>query len=144
MVTELSFLLELLLEHKLGKDTRSAVAERIKHVESQYAIAAVSKVPSNQADPAARNSVQPRAQVSVPPEALALAASLAAEAGAEPPVSTARISRRAPVAEPIPAQAVGVSDAARVAIRQRNELIAAASKGISKPGAPIGRGHGTK
>lgn len=33
-MTELSFLIELLLNHKLPKDTKDAIAERIKEVES--------------------------------------------------------------------------------------------------------------
>lgn len=37
MISELSFLIELLLNHKLPKPTRDAVAERIKDVEANLA-----------------------------------------------------------------------------------------------------------
>jgi hypothetical protein len=36
MTSELSFLLDLLLNHKLGKQTKEAITERIKEVEASY------------------------------------------------------------------------------------------------------------
>lgn len=46
MTTELSFLIELLLNHKLQKSTKDAVAARIKDVEANYQ-------PQRQTQPAA-------------------------------------------------------------------------------------------
>lgn len=136
MQSELSFLIELLLEHRLPKDTRSAVASRIKYVESSHGVAG---------GPGHVQTRPPqRAQISVPPEAQALAAQLMAEANAEAPPSGMRTGTRSAQPEPIPQHAVGVSDAAAAAMRQRNELIAAAAQGIGKKGAGVGRGHQPK
>jgi hypothetical protein len=156
-VSELSFLIELLLEHKLPKDTRSVVAARIKYVE--HAAYAAQFIPERfkYVEPEQSNGAvqvqrvadsgqgnQARAQIAEPPEARALAATLMAEANADTSPSPLHTGRRAAQPKPIPAHAVGVSDAAAAAMRQRNELIAAAAQGISKKGAGIGRGHQPK
>jgi hypothetical protein len=138
MISELSFLIELLLEHKLPKDTRSAVAARIKFVESSHVNAVQQPVQPNGA------RVSPRAQIAVPPEAQALAATLMAEANADTSPSPLHTGTRARQSEPIPQHAVGVSAAAADAMRQRNELIAAAQQGIAKKGPGVGRGHQPK
>jgi hypothetical protein len=139
MQSELSFLLELLLEHKLPKDTRTAVAARIKTVEvslpqSQAAIQAQTN----------NNSRLRNAQVSVPPEAAALAAQMASQANADVPASRAQFVASPSAAEPIPASAFGTTNAAAAALAQRNQLIAEASQGFNKKGGPVGRGHGDK
>jgi hypothetical protein len=136
--TELSFLLELLLEHKLPKDTRSAVAVRIKDVELGIHTA----IPII---PATRALAQGR-PIPANAEAQALAASLSAQANAE--IQGSRIatvlSERSAKPEPIPAQAVGITSAAAEAMATRNKLIAEAQAGIAKKGPAVGRGHGTK
>lgn len=136
MTSELSFLIELLLEHKLPKGTRSAVAARIKYVEATHGMAGN---PGN-----AQPRPAQRAQIAVPPEAQALAAQLMARANTPTEPSRASIAQRGLTSEPIPHHAVGVSDAAAAAMRQRNELIAAAAQGIGKKGAGVGRGHQPK
>lgn len=145
-VSELSFLIELLLEHKLPKDTRSAVAARIKHVEQQATTnRQATHWVGTVASPAEIRGKT--AQIAVPPEVQAELNKLNA-AVADNMASTAqvplRIGQRAAQPEPIPQHAVGVSDAAAAAMRQRNELIAAAAQGISKKGAGVGRGHQPK
>lgn len=138
MQSELSFLLELLLEHRLPKDTRTVVAARIKTVEVSLpqSQAAIQSQPSNGR---LRN-----AQVSVPPEAAALAAQMASHANADVPTSRAQFVAPPSAAEPIPASAFGTTNAAAAALAQRNQLIAEASQGFNKKGGPVGRGHGDK
>lgn len=133
--TELSFLLELLLEHKLPKDTRSAVASRIKFVEHTMVVLQ----PGSPAPRPVRTSPIPANA-----EAHALAASLASEANADIAPSQTRLSERVARPEPIPAKAVGVTSAAAEAMATRNKLIAEAQAGIAKKGPAVGRGHGTK
>jgi len=137
-MTELAFLLELLLEHKLTPATKAALATRIKLVESQMNYAAPAVV---------RHHPRPaQAQISASPEAQALAASLSAAANSEPglPTSGLVIGERVRQHEPIPAQAVGITSAAAEAMATRNKLIAEAQAGIAKKGPAVGRGHGTK
>jgi hypothetical protein len=137
MATELSFLIELLLEHKLQTATKAAIAVRIKDVELGLHTA----IPTIQAsrNMAAHRPIQANA------EAQALAASLAAQANSDVHPSVAQFGltdRRPP--EPIPAGAVGVTSAAQDAMATRNKLIAEAQAGIAKKGPAVGRGHGTK
>lgn len=136
MQTELSFLLELLLEHKLPKDTRSSVAARIKYVESTYGQPQAIQTP--------RALAQGR-PIPANAEAQALAASLAAAVGDNVQAhSQFKVFDRVTQPEPIPAGAVGLTSAAQDAMATRNKLIAEAQAGIAKKGPAVGRGHGTK
>lgn len=135
--SELAFLLDLLLEHKLSSTTKAALVARIKHVEANLVLPQALR-----AAPVSLPAV--RQAVPASPEAQTLAASLAAQANADVEPSQARGAYRAPTAEAIPAAAVGVTSAAADAMAQRNRLIAEAQAGIAKKGPAVGRGHGTK
>lgn len=138
MQSELSFLLELLLEHKLPKDTRTAVAARIKIVEGGLSPLAFRPKELD------LNVRLPVVQRQPPPEAAALAAQMASQANADVPASRAQFVAPPSAAEPIPASAFGTTNAAALALAQRNQLIAEASQGFNKKGGPVGRGHGDK
>lgn len=142
-MTELSFLLELLLEHKIPKDTRVAVAARIKQVESS--MHSVQNATSSPA--AARGQTLTHRPIPAPPEYQELAASLAFADNADVVPSSPHFGlpdRRPRQPEPIPAGAAGLTSAAQDAMATRNKLIAEAQAGIAKKGPAVGRGHGTK
>jgi hypothetical protein len=134
-MTELGFLIELLLEHKLSPVTKAMIATRIKSVESTYGPQPPIQAPRNMAThrPIPANA-----------EAQALAASLASAANADPTTSVATFAERPRQPEPLPAGAVGVTSAAQGAMATRNKLIAEAQVGIAKKGPAVGRGHGAK
>src|SRR5271154_1166792 len=117
MQSELGFLIELLLEHKLSPVTKAMIASRIKYVESTYG--------QPQAIQAPRALAQGR-PVPASTEAQALAASLAFAANGEIVPTQGRYSERLYQPEPIPAGAVGVTSAAQDAMATRNRLIAEA------------------
>jgi len=127
--SELGFLIELLLEHKLPASAKAAIAVRVKDVEQGLHTAI--PVLQNRTGPEFIKPVAKRPPPT-PEEAMAMAAEFEAR-----PVRSA-------VVAPPPVVVAGVTDAAAAAIRQRNELIAAASKGTGKPGPAVGRGHGQK
>ena len=105
-MTELSFLLDLLLNHKLTKPTQTAIKERIKEVEAQFASQPVrpqvQRVPNGQA-----------------PSMQAAIEAMEAEKGNVPPPPNQ-----------IPAQTA----AAAGALRRRQEAINIAISGKEEPG----------
>lgn len=127
MQTELGFLIELLLEHKLPASAKASIAVRVKDVEHGIHTA-VPSIPQM-----ARLQTVAKRPPPTPEEAMAMAAE-----------HEARAAGRAAVPTPQPVVVHGITDAAAAAIRQRNELIAAASKGTGKSGPAVGRGHGQK
>lgn len=112
-MTELSFLLDLLLNHKLTKATQMAIKERISIVESQY-----SKAPSVAA-PVRQNGQAPSMQAAIH----ALEQERSSETPPLPVVPNGAIN-----------MTVASSPVAAEALRQRNQAIAQAISGREEPG----------
>lgn len=125
-MTELSFLVSLLLDHKLPKLTQKAVADRIKEVEATMAPAAPSARPySVQAAP----TVIPAHLVGQSPSTIA--AMMKHEAQGAPPLVPI------PAAEaPAPVTAIAQTPAAQAALMERQQMIAAATLGGPFTGKP--------
>jgi hypothetical protein len=105
-MTELSFLIELLLEHDLKVETKKAVAARIKEVEGAL-------------QPVRIPYVQPVAQpLGVPPQAPSTLALMAKHGDLSMP-----IVQSAPVMPPIPA-VIAQTPQTAAALNARNEAIA--------------------
>jgi hypothetical protein len=121
-MTELSFLLDLLLNHKLPKPTREAVTARIKHVEAGLTASPQGRVNAHLAAVAA---VVPPHLVGQSPSTVA--AMLRHESnGAAPPIAVAPIVDTPP--------AVAVTPAAAAALAERQNTIAAAISGKAEKG----------
>lgn len=106
MISELSFLLDLLLNHKLPKPTKDLIAKRIGEVEAN-----LSTVP-----------IRPAAQVHSGPPQAASTLALMAKHGELPPVSV-------PQAAPEPVAVIAHTPATAAAMQARSESIAAALSG---------------
>lgn len=149
MQTELSFLLELLLEHKLPKDTRSAVAVRIKLVEKSMEKPKEYQLAGSDFGQRAQTCHGRSSVITSTDQAPSTLAALARHAStpfvdALPNFGHAdRASRETPPVT-TPVVAVGVTSAAAEAMATRNKLIAEAQAGIAKKGPAVGRGHGVK
>lgn len=118
-MTELSFLIELLLEHELKADTKKAIAARIKDVESDISQNMIHKQPSVspviQYPKGQTNNVGTQA-----PSTLAL---MAKHGDIEPaPVMP-------PIPEPMPVTQVAHTPAAAAAMNSRNAAISASIAG---------------
>ncbi len=125
-MTELSFLIELLLHHELSNDTKSLIATRIKDVEIQITRPVLSNVPNTpvmQVNWAASHGKPVQA-----PSTLALMA----KHGDIP-------SEEAPVMPPIPpvqpVTHVAQTPAAQAALHSRNSAISTSISGIPEKGA---------
>lgn len=146
--SELSFLLELLLEHKLQSATKSAISERLKFVENSLRPQPVYVQP---------RIMQPLARTEQPSQAPSTLAAMERQAnevvnGFWQETHSGKADRESRQPEPIsasipaiiPVSAIGLTSAAQEAMATRNKLIAEAQAGIAKKGPAVGRGHGTK
>jgi len=128
MTTELSFLVELLLNHRLPKATKEAVGARIKEVEEQrvpMAHTIVRPVPAPQAIPAALQGQSPStiaAMMRHPDLMAGLQAPTIGMAPSEPSVA------------PQQPEVIAQTAAAAQALQKRQEAIAVQLSGKPKPG----------
>jgi hypothetical protein len=120
-MTELGFLIDLLLNHKLPKVTRDAVAMRLKDVET--ALSANARMPVLAA-PKPQIQVPAHLQGQAPSTIAAMMKHEAQGAVIDPPTS--------PSTEPV--AIVAQTPAAQAAIAQRNQVIAQAVSGTHEKG----------
>ncbi len=96
-MTELTFLIELLLNHKLQKETKDAVAARIKDVENTFTIRPTNLVPSKPV--VAGVSIQAASTQAIldrnPDLAVVLAPPIPVEQVAQTPAAVAAMNSRA-------------------------------------------------
>ena len=135
-MTELSFLIDLLLNHKLPKATKDAVAARIKEVEARTAAPALRGVST-----AGFVEMASRPEQYLPPEIAKQAPSMQRIM-----LKHADVGKVQPVPEPVtvttwvepqPVAVVAQNAATAAAMASRNEAIANAAKG--KPDASGGK-----
>ena len=105
-MSELSFLLELLLTHKLAKGTKEAITNRIKEVETKY-VQSVPGIPV----------YQPR-----PPKT------------AQSPSTQRILDEMAQETQPVPPEQIAQSPAAAMALAARQEAINIALSGKEERG----------
>ena len=118
-MTELSFLIELLLNHDLPKATKDLLASRIKEVEEKL---------SNTMQPARPPIAAPisQNQFSQAPSTLA-AMARHAQAGLIPPIEVMPAPEMPPIPEPV--AVIAQTPQAAAAINSRNSAIAASISG---------------
>ena len=117
MTSELSFLIDLLLKHKLPQATKDLIAERIKEVESVLSSAPV-RINAPTHNPSLVHSVQNNVALSGAPQAPSTMAILARNPDLVPPP---------PVSEPV--AVIAHTPAAAAALESRNAMIAKAASG---------------
>ena len=111
-MTELTFLLELLLNHKLPKVTKDLIAGRIKDVEGQFRLdVMVSRLPAAQQSMFADPNVKPTQAA-----------------------STMAILARNPDLAPVPVAVIAQTPATTKALQDRQESIALAMSGKIEKG----------
>jgi hypothetical protein len=137
-MTELSFLLDLLLNHKLPKATREAVTQRIKDVETRLSSAAPSFRVSAAPAPVPFQ-LPPGAPPQSPSTLAAMARHAANDAGIPMQRQDIAVVQDTPGlavlgTEPTQPAVVAQTPAAMAAMLQRNEVIARAASGKPEPG----------
>lgn len=136
MSTELSFLIELLLQHKLPQKTKDLVAERIKHVEAHLSDPA-RVLHSRPLAPAPQYHSHP-ALASQAPSTQALLAKhpdLAAAITKSQETTIAMAQEIKP--EPAPVEVVAQTPAAMAAMESRNKMIRDSMSGKRSKNAPL-------
>lgn len=139
-MTELSFLLELLLNHKLPQATKKAVTERVKEVEAGLSTTRM-YIPSTSGIDPSQISAHPRVTAHIPPHLVGQAPSTIAAMMRngfvpEPPSGMAQavqMSMPAPP-EPQPVAVVAQTPAAAAAMNDRQNAIAQAISGKPEKG----------
>ncbi len=130
-MTELAFLLDLLLEHKLSAPTRKAITERIKFVEAKLSQGHTTTVvrPAPMAVPA----VLPPHMVGQSPSTIQAMLRHEANGHAGPPVlqelNGSSMVPAPPMADPQPVAVVAQTPAAMAAMNQRQAVVAQAISG---------------
>lgn len=111
-MTELSFLLDLLLNHKLPRPTKEAITERIKEIEMRQVQASMPR------------TMAARAPTNQSPSTQRILDEMAAEGQAGVPIA----------AMPVDVSHVGQTPAAAAALQRRQEAIAIAVSGKEEKG----------
>lgn len=124
-MTELSFLIDLLLNHKLPKPTKEAVAERLKTVEANLMFAPMRSLPQ---------AILPQ-PVGMPPQAQSTLAAMARHAAAANEPYPAGVSPQVTPATDTPVAVIGQTPAAIAAMNSRQAAISAAISGKPEKGA---------
>ncbi len=127
-MTELTFLLELLLNHKLPKPTREAVTARVREVEAQ-----LSGPKPGQQWPMPPMPMGPPMPPNIPPHLVGQAPSTIAAMMRHPDMGAPVVSQPATHA-PAPVAQVAVTPAAQAAMSQRQESINLAISGKPEKG----------
>jgi hypothetical protein len=140
-MTELGFLLTLLIDHKLPKVTREAVASRLKEVEGKLA----HQVQPQAAPYRVQAAPTPPAQIPahlVGQSASTIAAMMRHEAAGNPAIQPAPLVVENEAIPVVPAAmqpaVIAQTPAAQAAMNERNQVIAAATLGGPFTGKPSG------
>lgn len=132
-MTELGFLLDLLLNHQLAKKTRAAITERIKEVEARLSAAPPAPFRIAAAPPPAQAFQLPPGMA---PQSASTMAAMARQAanGHQVAPEPALAEAAAPPPEPTQPAVIAQTPAAMAALQARQAAIAAGTSGRPEPG----------
>ncbi len=127
-MTELSFLIDLLLNHELQKQTKDAIAERIKEVEASLSARNMAGYTSSNPSTALRvNSISSVPQAQSTLDAMARHGDVSA--GMTSSQGLVHPQQLPPEMPPVPVQQIAQTPATSQALNSRNQAIAASIAG---------------